>query len=162
MIITTIQIKPHLAEFMYGLYNNGDFQSPINLSTLDDLYHLMWQLMKKRPVNKSPVDEGNISFILNPNHAGKNPGSYNYLDKISASIIELKIEALFFLKIHTRIEENRMNGYPVTNIQVISIFMREYCIESISEDALIKNEYRHREKTCRREKKRKYSKVNKS
>lgn len=158
MITTKIKIKQHLAEFMYGRYNNGDFNSPINISTREDLYHLMWNLMKKRPSDASPVDDGNLCLLLNPNHPGKNPGTYNYLDEISANIIQQKIEALFYLELHTRVEVNRMKGFPYTTIQVISLFMREYCIESISEDALIKNEYRHREKICRREKKRKYSK----
>lgn len=157
MITVKIQIKEHLAEYMYGKYCNGDTESPVKLSTMDDLYHLKWNLLRKRPKNHTPVDTGNLCFELNAYHEGKNPETYNYLDHLSTKIIESKIEALFFLELHTRVDENRQDGYPMTTQQIIHMFMCEYCIDSISEDALQKNIYRHNQKVARRKKKRNYT-----
>ena len=156
MLTVRINIKQHLAEYMYGKYNNGDDTTPIKLSTKDDLYHLKWNLMRKRPKNQSPVDSGNLEFELNPSHTGKNPNSYNYLDKLSATILEQKIEALFFLELHTRVEDNRMDGYPHTTQGIIHMFMCEYCIDSITEDALQKRIYRNNQKISQKRKTRAY------
>lgn len=157
MITTKINIKPHLAEYMYGKYNNCDDESPINLSEKDDLYHMMWQLMRKRPKNANPVDSGNLWLVLSEKHIGKDPNVYNYIDACCAELIECKIEALFFLELHQRTEENRMDGYPITTQKVVYMFLCEYGIESITEDALIKNDYRWQAKVRRKKKKRAYN-----
>lgn len=158
MITTKINIRPHLAEFLYGKYNNCDFDSPISFSTMDDIYHLIWMLMRKRPANFSPIDTGNVIIYLDEKHEGKNPSVYNYLDDASQKIIDLKVEALFYLELHSRIEDNRMEGCPITTLQLIHAFMMDYSIESISEDALYKNDQRHREKTRKRRVRRIYNK----
>jgi hypothetical protein len=131
---------------------------PINLPESDDLYHMMWQLMRRRPNNVSPVDEGNLELVLNEQRVGKNPIAYNYLEQCSVEILELKIEALFFLELHQRIEENIMDGKPNTTQQVVYSFICEYGIHSITEDALIKHNYRRLAKCKRNQKKRSYNK----
>jgi len=158
MITTKITIRPHLAEFLYGKYNNCDFDNPISFSTMDDIYHLTWMLMRKRPENCTPTDTGNVEIALDKNHEGKSRDTYNYLDHESQKIIDLKVEALFYLELHSRVEDNRMEGCPITTIQVIHSFMMDYSIESISEDALYKNDQRHREKTRKRRVRRIYNK----
>jgi hypothetical protein len=157
MLSTKITIRPHLAEYLYGKYNNGDNKSAIMFPTTDDIYHLIWQLMRKRPVNLSPVDEGNVIIALDERRQGKDPNVYNYLDKDSQEIIDLKIEALFFLELHCRLDENLRYGI-LTSQQVIHQFMCDYDIDSISEDALTKNNYRWRDKVRKRTVRRKYSK----
>lgn len=156
MMTVTVNVKKHLAEFLYGKYNNGDNKTPVKLSTKDDLYHMKWQLMRKRPVNVPLTDDGNLTFELDENHQGKSPLTYNYLDKQSTSIIEAKIEALMFMELHSRIDDNRMDGMPYTTQGVIHMFMCEYCIDSITEDALQKNIWRHNQKIARRKNRRKY------
>jgi len=157
VITTKIKVKPHLAEYLYGKYNNCDSRCPINLPESDDLYHLMWQLMKKRPKNATPVDEGNLCLNLEEKHKGKDPSVYNFLDAGSAQIIESKIEALFFLELHQRTDENRRDGFPITTQQVVYMMLCEYGIESITEDALIKNDYRWQAKVRRNKRRRGYN-----
>lgn len=70
MITTSINIEPYLAEYIRGKYNNGceeAFRIPDNT----DLYHTIWTLMAKRQKNQSPVDSGNLTFILPERRIGK-------------------------------------------------------------------------------------------
>lgn len=159
MITSQITIRPHLAEYLYGKYNNGDRTMPIRIPSTDDLYHLVWMLVRKRPINVSPRDDGNVSIALEKDHIGKSPLVYNYLDEKSAKIIDLKIEALFFLELHSRIDENNMTGRSITTIQVIHAFMCDYEVDSISEDALVKNYYRWQDNIRKRQVRRRYRKT---
>lgn len=158
MITIKFNLKDHLAEYLRGKYNNADDSNPISFPESDDLYHFIWQLMRKRPAGVSPVDHGNVWINLGDRRIGKDPKSYNYLEKVSIKMIGLKVEALFFMELHQRIDDNRYSGYPFTTIQIVHHFLCEYDITSISEDALIKNDYRWREKIRRRGKKRLYHK----
>lgn len=157
MITTKIKVKPHLAEYLYGKYNNCDSRTPVNLPESDDLYHMMWKLMKKRPKNATPVDEGNLWLVLNEKHKGKDPESYNFLDQSSVGLFACRIEALFFLELHQRTDENRRDGFPVTTQKVVYMMLCEYGIESITEDALIKNDYRWQAKVRRNKRRRGYN-----
>lgn len=159
MISIKICIDQYLAEYCIGKYNFGDKSTPVKFPTSDDLYHLLWQLMRKRPQCHSPIDEGNLEISLgSDNHRGKNPEVYNYLDEKSIRIIECKIKALFYMELHERIIDNIMKGKPKTTTEIVHFFMCDYEIDSISEDALIKNNYRLRQATNKR-KKRTYRKL---
>lgn len=158
MITINIKLKEHLAEYLIGKYNKADLNTPISFPESDDLYHLLWQLMRKRPSGISPVDTGNVWIRLDDHRLGKDPLVYNYLEKTSIVILELKVEALFFMELHQRIDDNRYSGLPLSTIQVVHHFLCEYDINSISEDALIKNDYRWRDKVRRRGSKRSYKK----
>lgn len=161
MVTTTISIIPYLAEYMRGKYNNGS-DEPFQIPDNDDLYHVIWALMMKRPVNASPTDSGNLVFVLPDRRIGKDPAYYNYLSPRSQKIIGDRISSLFDLELHQKLDENTQNGHPMDNINVVHQFMCSYGIDSISEDALLKNYYRWREKVRQREKRRGYKrKLNK-
>lgn len=161
MITTTISMTPYLAEYMRGKYNNGS-EEPFQIPDSDDLYHLLWTLMNKRPVNASPVDEGNLVIALPDRRIGKDPAYYNYLAPRSQKIIEDAVSRLFNLELHQKLDENMQNGHLMDNIDVVHQFMCCYGIDSISEDALLKNYYRWREKVRQRERRREYKrKLNK-
>ena len=63
MITTSIQIEPYLAEYLRGKFNNGS-DEPFRIPDNTDLYHIIWTLMSKRRSDQSPVDNGNLTFIL--------------------------------------------------------------------------------------------------
>ena len=160
MISTRITISPYLAEYMIGKFNNF-VDEPLKLDPHSDLYCLIWDLMRKRPANASPVDTGNLSFYLPDRRVGKSPEVYNYLCPDSVILIEQHIKKLFNLELHQLLLDNHSNFRPIQDIQVIHKFMCTYGIDSISEDALVKNFYRWREALVKREKRREYSRTKK-
>ena len=157
MITTSINIEPYLAEYLRGKYNNGSeeaFRIPDNT----DLYHTIWTLMAKRQKNQSPVDNGNLAFILPERRIGKDPKVYNFLSPNSVRLIEKEVRRMFNRELHAAMNENDMNGHLLKNLDVVHHFMCSYCIDSISEDALLKNFYRWRENIRKRKTRREYKK----
>ena len=114
--------------------------------------------MAKRQRNQSPVDYGNLTFILPERRIGKDPHVYNYLSPHSVKMIEKEIRRMFNRELHAAMDENDMNGRPLNNLEVVNHFMCSYCIESVSEDALLKNFYRWRENMRKRKVRREYKK----
>lgn len=155
MITTSIQIEPYLAEFLRGKLNNGS-EEPLRIPDNLDLYHTVWTLMSRRRKDQSPVDKGNLTFILPDRRIGKDPAYFNYLSPRSAKIIEREIRRMFNGELHTMMDENNLNGHGLTNLEVVHQFMCTYFIDSISEDALLKNFYRWRESIRKRKKRREY------
>lgn len=154
MMTATISIKPHLAEYMKARY--GQLDGIIRLPDSDDLYHLIWQLMGRTPAGVNPFDrQGNLVMALPDRRLGKDPAVFNYLSHRSEEIIEKKIRQLFTLELHQAMDANAHNGHLLTNQEMVCCFMAQYGIESISEDALLKDYYRWRD-LVRRRKKRQY------
>ena len=154
MITTQIEITPYLAEYIYGKYNNGDSDEPVSIPDSEDLYHIIWDYMVKRPANVSPVDRGNLILKLPSRRIGKDPAVYNYLSARAVHGIELHIRAMFNQELHSELLENDRLGHLLDNIDVVHRFLCQYCIISISEDALLKNYYRYRENLRQRKKRR--------
>lgn len=157
MITTSIQIEPYLAEYLRGKYNNGSGE-PFRIPDNTDLYHIIWTLMSKRRCDQSPVDNGNLTFILPERRIGKDPQVYNYLSPRSVKIIELEIRRIFNRELHTVMDENDQSGHELSNLDIVHNFLCSYCIESISEDALLKNFYRWRDNIRKRKYRREYKK----
>lgn len=157
MITTSITIEPYLAEYLRGKFNNGSSE-PFRIPDNTDLYHIIWTLMAKRRSDQSPVDNGNLTFILPERRIGKDPLVYNYLSSRSARIIEIEIRRMFNRELHSIMDENDQNGHEFNNLHIVHNFLCSYCIESISEDALLKNFYRWRENIRKRKRRREYKK----
>ena len=158
MITTSISITPYLAEYLRGKYNNGA-DEPFRIPDNTDLYHVIWTLMSRRHQNQSPIDDGNLTIILPERRIGKDPEIYNYLSPRSAKIIETEIRRMFNRELHTAMDENDLNGHELNNLDIVHNFLCAYCIDSISEDALLKNFYRWRENIRKRKKRREYKKL---
>lgn len=94
MITTRFAITQYLAEYLKGKYNTFD-DSPISLPDSSDIYHLLWELMSKRPSDIGVVDSGNVFICLPDRRIGKDPQYYNYISSRAAKIFETKLEALF-------------------------------------------------------------------
>lgn len=157
MVTTRIQITPYLAEYIKGKYSNFT-SAPIQLPTDSDMYHVLWSLMMKRPDNAPLRDDGNVEFALPNRRVGKDPEYYNYLSPRSAKIIERSVERLFNQELHQVLDDNMSAGRLYDNKDVVLQFMYTYSIDSISEDALLKNYYRWRDKVRKRFKRREYKK----
>lgn len=157
MIETKFSIAQYLSEYLSGKYNNGAsgaFRIPDNT----DLYHTLWTLMAKRQRNQSPIDEGNVSIILPDRRLGKDPKVYNYISPRSAKLIEKSVKYMFDNELHIVMNENHLKGHLLDNRDVVYRFLRSYGIESISDDALLKNFYRYRDAIRKREMRRDYKK----
>ena len=88
---------------------------------------------------------------------GKTPETYNYLGIRSCRIISQKIETSFWAELHDLLDENK-HLYGIQYIETVAYFMRKYGIQSISEDALLKNYYRWRDKVRKKSRRRQYAK----
>lgn len=157
MVTTKIQITPYLAEYIRGKYSNCS-NDPIQLPSDSDMYHVLWSLMMKRPNNVPLREEGNIEFALPDRRVGKDPAYFNYLSPRAAKIIERSVERLFNQELHQVLDDNMADGRVYDSKDVVLQFMYSYGIESISEDALLKNYYRWRDKVRKRLKRREYKK----
>lgn len=156
MISVKITIKPHLAEYLIGKYNNHDTSNPIQFSDNLDLYHTIYDLSERCPANVRQIDVGNLWFYLPERENGKSTQVFNYFGRRSVELIEERIEAKFWADIHDYMDyEKHMNGVDFKDSA--HIFMTKYGIESITIDALLKNYQRWRDKCRNRKKRRKYS-----
>ena len=156
MVTSKIQIKANLKEYSIGRFNNhadGPVCFPDNL----DLYHTIYDLLRKRPVNAPPIDRGNLEIFLPVRQNGKKVEYYNYLGERSTLVIEKKIETMMWAELHDLIDEQK-HRFGVEYIDIVHQFMCKYGIESITEDALLKNYYRWRHKVRRRNGRREYKK----
>ena len=150
---TKINIEKHLAEYCIGKWG-VDFTEPITFPSHSDIYFTVYDLLMKRPSNVQ-IDEGNLEIKIptrsenSEDYCRKNPEVYNYISLCGCKIINRKIENLFWAELHTTIDEwrHRPDADEVTNkyIEIVHYFMCRYRIESISEDALLKNYYRWKE-----------------
>lgn len=155
MVTTKIQIKDCLAEYLIGKFYDPDIKCVCIPDKLD-LYHTIWNLLEKRPVN-CPIDYGNVTLGLPHRRLGKNPDYYNYLGARSAKIIEKRVETLFWGELRQTIDENKQVFF-IDYQDTVYEFINKYKIESISPDALLKDFYRWRELIRKKKKRRAYKK----
>lgn len=155
MVTTKIDIKEHLAEYIHGKYNDC-MPGPVSLPDREDLYHIIYDLLERRPVS-CHADRGNLELAIPDRRQGKSPETYNYLGVRSARIISQKIETLFWAELHGIIDENK-HVFGIQYIESAAYFIRKYGISSISEDALLKNYYRWREIIRQKKRRRSYQK----
>ena len=150
-VTTRIKVKPYLKEYLIGKYCAGE-DMPIQFPDKTEVYHIIWNLLEKRPVNV-PVDTGNLEIILPYRREGKSPLVYNYLGLRSHRIIERNISVMMWSELHVLVEENK-HKFGIDFIESVHYFMRKYCIDSLTEDAFLKNFYRWRDSLRKKAKKR--------
>lgn len=155
MITTKIEIKPHLAEYLKGKFNEGE-DGPIKIPDSFDLYSLLYDLMDVRPQGKS-LDSGNVELILPCRSRGKSPKKFNYFSVTSVEIIGKKVATMMWADLHDLLEHNKHVEGIMYN-DTVHIFINKHSINSITEDALLKNYYRWRDKVRKKREKRRYSK----
>lgn len=153
MITVKTTVEPHVAEYIRGKFYDREAGAVRFPPTLD-IYILIYDLLQKRPAT-NPVDSGTLEFALPERREGKNPDSYNYLSGRAQKMLADKMRLMMWAELHDLMDENKhINGIQFK--ESVFLFMRKYSIESITEDALLKNYQRWRDKQ-RRKKKRGYS-----
>lgn len=149
MITTKINIKPHLAEYFdkrYGVENETYIRIPDSL----DLYHDMWDYMSKPPADYMPF--GNLEIALPHKDHGKQPEFYNHISQRAQRAMEVKMEAMFKRDFHTFVDNYLKSDcfgddkVPAYISNAVYAFVAKYELTQITEDALIKDEYRHRKR----------------
>ena len=149
MITVKIDVEPHVAEYIRGKYFDsvaGAVRFPPHL----DLYILIYDLLQKRP-ETHPVDSGNLEFVLPERREGKDPITYNWLSHRAQKRLANKMRLMMWAELHELMDENKhINGIQFKDS--VFEFMCRYSIESITEDALLKNYQRWRDKLRRRNK----------
>ena len=154
MITVKIAGEPYVAEYIAGRYFDPE-AGAVRFPAGSDIYHLIYDLLAKRPEDH-PVDRGNLELCLPARRQGKDPETYNYLSLRASRILEKRMRTLMWAELHEAMDEGKhLSGMQFKEIAYI--FLRKYGMESITEDGLLKNYQRWRDK-LRRSKKRGYSK----
>lgn len=156
MVTVRISIKKHLSEYLIGKFNNCE-EGAVTFPDSYDIYHTLFDLVQKRPSNCVPHECGNLEIVLPERREGKDPAYYNYLSERAQKIIERRIEVKMWAELHDLIDENK-HLYGIEYSESIFSFMIKYDIHSISEDALMKNYYRWRDRVRKKTIKRMYNK----
>lgn len=157
-----INIEQYLAEYAatkFKQHNDGGIVIPCS----SDLYHCVWEHMAIKKANQRE-QHGNLLIHLpsrrsSSEYAGKNPVYYNYLSDAAATDIEKCLRLMFNFELHRMLLENEEFGHVSKNIDLIIDFRHAYSLKSISEDALLKNYYRYRNR-IKSKKTRHYKKKN--
>lgn len=148
MITTSITLTPYLAEYLRGKYASGS-DNVVNIPDSSDLYHVIWNYMSRRPSDVAETS-GNITIALPCRREGKDPAIYNYLSERAVRCVDKAVRREFNQELHSFLLENDQRGHLFDNIDVVLQFINMYCLESITEDALLKNFYRWRENLRKR------------
>jgi hypothetical protein len=142
MMTVKITISEHLAEYVKGKFYDesvGAIRFPKN----DDLWITIWDLTTRRPVG-AQVDYGNVEIVLPERRIGKRAETYNYISQSGAQIIERKIRQRMRAEFHEYLQLGKHRyGYPY--ITTALLFLHDYGIKSITEDAIIKDHARWRD-----------------
>ncbi|MCX4289061.1 MAG: hypothetical protein OSJ46_06115 [Duncaniella sp.] len=153
MITVKITVEPHVAEYIKGKFYDHE-AGAVRFPPALDIYILIFDLLQKRPAS-CPIDTGNLEFALPERRIGKDPITFNYLSGRAQKILGDKMRLMMWAELHDLMDENKhINGIQFK--ESVFMFMRKYAIDSITEDALLKNYQRWRDKQ-RRKKKRGYS-----
>lgn len=150
---TRINVDEYCAEWLRAKYADED--GVIYLPSDSDLYHLLWDLMARRPADVSPIDSGNIEIFLPCRREGKRPDTFNYIHANSQKIFNTKVKSLISLDLHSFVEGLCKHG--VMLIEAVAQYKLKYQIDSISDEALLKNIQRWRNKLYMRTYRRKYN-----
>lgn len=139
MITTRIQVPEHLREYMSTKCECEEGKA-IRIPDKLDLYHFIYDLLEKRPADH-PIDKGNLEIILPERSLGKRPESYNYLGIRSQRIIAKKIETMMWSEVHDLLDAMK-HREGIEYKDAVHLFICKYRIESLTEDAFLKNYYR--------------------
>lgn len=154
MTTVKIEIDAAVAEYIRGRYYDSEVGA-VRFPPSSDIYFTIYDLLLKRPTT-NPVDSGNLEFVLpdrrEANHAGgKDPKTYNYISKHGAAILCGRFRSLMWAELHEFMdEEKHLKGTQYKD--AVHLFMCKYSIESLTDDAMLKNYQRWRYKLRRRQK----------
>ena len=143
MITLRFNIRPYLAEYISIRYSWPE-RSSVKIPPNTDLYFLMIDLLSRRPATAGR-DVGNIEFQLPHRAYGKRMETYNYLSKRNQKKIDHAIYVMHWSEFHMFCE-HQMHVKGESLLMSVLLFKSKYNIESLSQDAYIKNYQRWRER----------------
>lgn len=143
--ITGIHITQYLAEYAVKKFPVNENTGAISIPTSSDLYHIVWNGMSKPPHDIETDEGGNLLIRLPKRREGKDPIYYNHIPRSTVRSIEGALRSYFNYDLHLRLMRNEQKGSPDTIINIVYGFIREYDLQSISADALLKNWQRYRQ-----------------
>lgn len=154
MITTSIDIDAATAEYIRGRYFDHE-SGAVRFPPSSDIYITLYDLLSKRPAT-NPVDRGNLTIALPDRRlanqsGGKDPKTYNYLSPRAAAILAARFRLLMWAELHEFMDEQK-HRHGIKYKESAFTFLARYGIESITEDALLKNYQRWRDKMRRRQK----------
>jgi len=158
-----IRVEPYLSEYAIRKFELDEKTHGIKIPDNYDLYICIWNRMERRPAGVTDTPGANLRIFLPCRRSGadgmprKHPEYWNWLSPAAALEIEAQLRLLFNFDFHTRMMDNEAQGRPRQQREVVEDFIRDYRLESISSDALLKNFQRYRQRLSPR-KKRKYQK----
>lgn len=160
--IVVICIEPYLAEYAKNKFASGGRDDAIRIPYNSEFYHCVWEHMAKRRSDQPLQTDGNLRILLPSRRMTedgplKNPSYYNYLSPAAVSLIERYLRRQFNYEFHQVMLDNENLGRPERQLDLAIDFIRRYRLESITEDALLKNFQRYRMRLHPRPK-RKYEK----
>lgn len=160
--VARVRIEPYLAEYINAKYSLDPHTGGLRIPCSTDLYHCVWENMSRRRKDQLEPTDGNLLISLpcrsrEDGEAWKDPAYFNYLSPKGAREVEGCIRRMFNFELHRALLENEEFGKERRNLEVICDFMRSYHLKSVTEDALLKNYYRYRNR-LRPKKARKYRK----
>lgn len=161
--VSVIKIEPYLAEYINAKYDKDPNTGGLRIPHQSDLYHCVWENMSRQRSDQHEPEDGNLRISLpcrRARHEGqswKDPAYFNYLSPKAAREVESCIRRMFNFELHRALLENEEFGKERRNLDVVYDFIRTYHLQSVSEDALLKNYYRYRNR-LRPKKTRKYKK----
>lgn len=142
------QLKPFLAEYLYGHFASVTDKGVIHLPPRSYLSNSLHELLGKRPCNAPAREAGNLCLRLPNPHRGKSPTSYNYLTQSNIRIFENRVQHLFHAELFDRmLTDRRQQG--ISYAESVRRFIEHYHIESISEEGLLKAFWRWRKEAQR-------------
>lgn len=137
------QIKPFLAEYLYGRFASSTTEGVIHLPPRSYLSNSLHELLNKRPFNAPARETGNLCLRLPNPHRGQSPASYNYLTRNNIRVFENRVQHLFHTELFDRmLTDRRRQG--ISYIESVRLFIERYHIEKISEEGLLKAFWRWR------------------
>lgn len=138
-----LQVRPYLAEYCSRKYS-WPVSSACKVPPSSELYFLFLDLLSVRPPG-APIDRGNLEFILPNRSAGKRPDRFNYLSGRSQERLEQYLYVMFWAEFH-RYAEYQIHVRGESLLMSVLLYKSKYCIESLSQEAFIKNYQRWRDR----------------
>ena len=144
--VCAIRVEPYLAEYARRKFDIDPKTGGIRIPDSFDLYHCVWNLMERHPVNAEPPGDANLVIWLPARRntegvAQKNPAYWNYLSPRSQHLVEKSLRRLFNWEFHHYCEDLISRGCK--KAEAVRSFISLYRLGIDSEDALLKNLQRH-------------------
>lgn len=153
MVTTRIDIDGYLAEWLRAKWWDAAVGA-VRFPCHSDVYELVYDLLQVRPRDVSPLDCGNLTLALpdrrEGNYAwGKRPERHNYISQAGARVLNNRLRTMFWAEVHEAFDENKhIHGidYKDTAYQLVA----RYSLTLISDDGLLKNYQRWRDRLRRK------------